>query len=218
MRTQSGSQVPEKGLPEKLPEDEHILWQGRPDGWALTRDALNLNWVLGYFALLALWRAVSLTDQLTFAQGLLAALPIMLVGIGVAALLLLIGIIQARAATYTITNKRVVMRIGAALTLTLNLPYTEVLRADLQPHRSGRGTIALQLKRRTKISFLICWPHARPWTFRDPQPALRCIADAERVARILAEAAETQLSMPRVSRISDDGAQATTGASPVAAE
>ncbi|MEL6410051.1 MAG: hypothetical protein AAFQ38_06600, partial [Pseudomonadota bacterium] len=61
MRIQNQTRVPEAGLPEKLPEGETILWQGRPDGWALTRDALNLNWVLGYFALIALWRAVSLT-------------------------------------------------------------------------------------------------------------------------------------------------------------
>ena len=201
MRIQNQTRVPEAGLPEKLPEGEIILWQGRPDGWALTRDALNLNWVLGYFALIALWRAVSLTDQLTLAQGLLAALPLMVIGLGVAAVLLLIGIIQARATTYTITDKRVVMRIGAALTLTLNLPYSQVLSADLQQHRKGRGTIALALKERTKIGFLICWPHARPWHFRDPQPALRCIPDAKRVARILAEAAETQLNQPQVERV-----------------
>lgn len=201
MRIQNQTRVPEAGLPEKLPEGETILWQGRPDGWALTRDALNLNWVLGYFALIALWRAVSLTDQLTFAQGLLAALPLMVIGLGVAAVLLLIGIIQARATTYTITDKRIVMRIGAALTLTLNLPYSQVLSADLQQHRKGRGTIALALKERTKIGFLICWPHARPWHFRDPQPALRCIPDADRVARILAEAAETQLNQPQVERV-----------------
>ncbi|MEL6433849.1 MAG: photosynthetic complex putative assembly protein PuhB [Pseudomonadota bacterium] len=201
MRIQNQTRVPEAGLPEKLPEGETILWQGRPDGWALTRDALNLNWVLGYFALIALWRAVSLTDQLTFAQGLLAALPLMVIGLGVAAVLLLIGTIQARATTYTITDKRVVMRIGAALTLTLNLPYSQVLSADLQQHRKGRGTIALALKERTKIGFLICWPHARPWHFRDPQPALRCIPDAKRVARILAEAAETQLNQPQVERV-----------------
>ncbi|MEO1285866.1 MAG: photosynthetic complex putative assembly protein PuhB [Pseudomonadota bacterium] len=201
MRIQNQTRVPEAGLPEKLPEGETILWQGRPDGWALTRDALNLNWVLGYFALIALWRAVSLTDQLAFALGLLAALPLMVIGLGVAAVLLLIGTIQARATTYTITDKRVVMRIGAALTLTLNLPYSQVLSADLQQHRKGRGTIALALKERTKIGFLICWPHARPWHFRDPQPALRCIPDAKRVARILAEAAETQLNQPQVERV-----------------
>lgn len=201
MRIQNQTRVPEAGLPEKLPEGETILWQGRPDGWALTRDALNLNWVLGYFALIALWRAVSLTDQLAFALGLLAALPLMVIGLGVAAVLLLIGTIQARATTYTITDKRVVMRIGAALTLTLNLPYSQVLSADLQQHRKGRGTIALALKERTKIGFLICWPHARPWHFRDPQPALRCIPDAKRVARILAEAAETQLNQPQIERV-----------------
>jgi hypothetical protein len=38
---------PVKGLPEKPPAGEVILWQGRPDTWALAREALNLNWIIG---------------------------------------------------------------------------------------------------------------------------------------------------------------------------
>ena len=33
------------------------------------------------------------------------------------------------------------------------------------------------------------------------QPALRCIPDAEKVARIFAEAAETRIAEPRVARV-----------------
>ena len=44
---------PVRGLPEALPEDEHILWQGRPDGLRLAKEAWGLNWVLAYFAALA---------------------------------------------------------------------------------------------------------------------------------------------------------------------
>jgi len=47
---------PVRGLPEKLPEGEHILWQGAPDVRALAREALGVRWVAGYFAILTIWR------------------------------------------------------------------------------------------------------------------------------------------------------------------
>ena len=53
---------PVKGLPERPPEGERILWQGRPQAWALTWQALSLPWVAGYFAALAVWRFGSLID------------------------------------------------------------------------------------------------------------------------------------------------------------
>ena len=54
---------PVRGLPEKPPEWEQILWQGAPNAWALARDALNLYWVMGYFVALCLWRAVVVAPE-----------------------------------------------------------------------------------------------------------------------------------------------------------
>ncbi len=45
------------------------------------------------------------------------------------------------------------------------------------------------------------WPHVRPWKMARTQPALRCIPDAEKVARIFAEAAEARISEPTIARI-----------------
>ncbi|MFC7690375.1 hypothetical protein ACFQY5_13045 [Paeniroseomonas aquatica] len=47
------------GLPEQLPAGERILWQGRPDWRALTRRALHLPLLAGYFALLLATHAVA---------------------------------------------------------------------------------------------------------------------------------------------------------------
>ncbi|MEX0309059.1 MAG: hypothetical protein AB3N17_02320 [Tateyamaria sp.] len=52
------------------------------------------------------------------------------------------------------------------------------------------------------------WPHARPWRFGSTQPALRCIPDAERVARILADAAEARITTPRITRVGSGDAVA----------
>lgn len=189
-----------RGLPKAPPAGEQILWQGQPDWWRLSVEALSLPWVAGYFVLLALWRFVTLLDQVPLATALIAASPFIVMGLVVSAMLLLVGIVQARATVYTITNRRIAMRIGAALTVTLNLPYTQLARADLRVSKGGTGTIALELMGDTRLSYLVCWPHVRPWVMRPTQPALRCIPEAAKVARLLSEAAETRIATPLVTR------------------
>jgi hypothetical protein len=191
---------PVRGLPETPPEGERILWQGRPHGFWLSWDSLSLPWVAGYFALLAAWRFVAVIDQVPLMQAIALSVPFVIMGAIVIAILLVVGYVQARATVYTITNRRVAMRIGAALTVTLNLPYTQIARADFRPGRGGTGTIALDLLGDTRLSYLVCWPHVRPWVMRRTQPALRSIPEAERIAQLLAEAAETRLSTPQIAR------------------
>ena len=41
--------------------------------------------------------------------------------------------LSARNTVYTITDRRVVMRIGIVLTLTFNLPFKRIAAAGLQP-------------------------------------------------------------------------------------
>ncbi len=191
---------PVKGLPERPPEGEEILWQGRPSTFALARESLNLYWVAGYFGLLAIWRFISVVDLMPLGQSIAATLPLIVLGAIVCGLLYIVALVQARATVYTITNARVAMRIGAALTLTLNLPYRELGNAALDLRRDGTGTIALDTTGDTKLSYLVIWPHARPWRFGSTQPALRCIPDAASVARILADAAEARINIPQVAR------------------
>ncbi|SEL81813.1 PH domain-containing protein [Roseovarius azorensis] len=199
---------PVKGLPEAPPKGEHILWQGRPDWWRLSVEALSLPWVAGYFGVLAAWRFGTLMDQMTLIGAFAAASPLLIMGAVVCGMLMIVGFVQARATVYTITNRRVAMRIGAALTVTLNLPYSQLARADLKPGKRGTGTIALDLLGETRLGYLVCWPHVRPWVMRRTQPALRCIPDAARVAQILAEAAETRVATPRITRMTTPRAMA----------
>ena len=133
---------PVEGLPEKPPKGEQILWQGRPNWWALTVESLSLKWVAAYFAFLTVWRFVSVMDLMPFGQAVGASLPFVLLGGVVIALLMIVGYVQAKATMYTVTDARVVMRIGAALTVTLNLPYVQIGNAMLDLRKSGTGTIA----------------------------------------------------------------------------
>lgn len=184
---------PIRGLPERPPEGEVILWQGQPNWLRLSVDSLNVWWVLGYFIFLFVWRLVSVSDMMPIYQAVLVSLPFLALGLIVTLLLMLVGFIQANATVYTITNKRVVMRIGAALTVTLNLPFTEIENAAIASSSKNFGSIAIDTKQDAKFSFLVLWPHARAWHFKKPQPSLRCIPNAAEVAEILSNAAKARL-------------------------
>ena len=201
---------PLPGLPAQPPKGEEILWQGRPQTFALARVALKINWIVGYFVALALWRGWMMGggEPATF---IAVMLPYLAIGAVTCAILFLIALVQARSTVYTITTARVAMRIGVALTVTLNLPFRQIGAANLALKSNGTGTIALQTLGDTRISYLVCWPHVRPWHFNRTQPALRAIPDAARVAKLLAEAAETRLNQPIVT-------QTATPAHAVAAE
>ncbi|WP_432816567.1 photosynthetic complex putative assembly protein PuhB [Sulfitobacter sp. JB4-11] len=193
---------PVPGLPEALPEDEHILWQGRPSTMRLAREAWKLNWVLGYFAILTLWRIGVSSTQVPLNEAAWHGLPFVLAAGLAMAILIAMAAVQARSTVYTLTNKRVAMRIGAALTMTLNLPYVCIANAAVQERRSGHGTLSFELTGDTRLSYLMTWPHTRPWHFARTQPALRAIPNVARVAEIFADAAETRVSTPQVTRIS----------------
>lgn len=191
---------PVEGLPERPPEGEEILWQGRPNWWQLTWEAMSLPWVVGYFFVLALWRFISVVDQVPIGQAVGATVPLLLLCGLVVGLLCFVGFVQARCSMYTVTNRRVAMRIGAALTMTLNLPYTQMANAMLDLRKKGTGTIAFETLGDTRLSYLLCWPHVRPWHINPTQPSLRCIPDAERVAGLIAEAARARVSQPQIVR------------------
>ena len=137
-------------------------------------------------------------------------LPYLILGLLGLSIIYGLAWVQARATTYTLTTARVVLRIGAALPVTFNLPFAQVGAASLDLRRDGTGTIALETLGETRISVLVAWPHLRPGHWEKTQPALRSVPDAGRVARMLAEAAEARLTMPQVSR--------TARLAPVAAE
>lgn len=196
---------PVKGLPELPPQGEEILWQGRPQVWALMKAALAFWWVMAYFVVLALWRFGTVVDLVPLGQAIGATVPFLLLGVVVAALLWISAFVQARATVYTVTNRRVAMRVGAALTITINIPYSQIASADLDLRRDGTGSIILTTLGKTRFSYLVLWPHVRPWHF-NTKPALRAIGDAKAVAELIGDAAQTRINAPQVARRTDPAA------------
>lgn len=190
---------PVRGLPERLPEGERMLWQGSPAWRALAIRAFHVRKVGLYFAILLVWRFVlgwhdgeSLRDAVVAAAWLLA--------LAATAIGLLCGIawLNARAAVYTITDRRVVMRVGVVLEVAYNLPLASIDGASVQVHRDGTADIPLALDGNDRIAYAHLWPHARPFKVSKPEPMLRCVPDGARVASILAGA------LGRCSRAAND--------------
>jgi hypothetical protein len=194
---------PVRGLPEPLPPGETILWQGGPRWTALARRAFHATPIAIYFGVLLAWRALQAAQsgetwtQAAVPMALLSLLAAVAVG-----LLLLLAWFASSTALYTITSKRVVMRIGIVLTISYNLPFRAIEAAGVRINRDGTGDISLTLASENKIAWLNLWPHVRPWRVKRPEPVLRAIPDATRVADILGRAvaaalAPTAVATPR---------------------
>lgn len=180
---------PIRGLPEVPPEGERILWQGSPSWWGLAKNVFHIRGVAAYFALLMAWRgSVHLHDAGHGAAAALAALsllPVSLFGLG---LLALLAWLSARTSVYTITSRRVVLRVGVALPTAINIPFVLVESGSLALGAGGVGDIPLALSGEDRVPYTTLWPHARPWRFSKPQPMLRSVPDAQKVAALLSDA------------------------------
>jgi len=180
---------PEPGLPEPLPAGERLLWQGAPEWRGLARRAFHVRKLAVYFGTIAAAHAAArLAQGATPGQVLVSTLWLAGFGLLAMGILALMAWLSARTTVYTVTDRRVVMRIGIVLTMTFNLPYRSIDSAGLRLFGDGAGDLPLVLKPGDKIAFVHLWPHARPWRLAHPEPMLRCVPDAARVARIVADA------------------------------
>ena len=201
---------PVPGLPGVPPEGETVLWQGAPDFAALARR-FHLRGLALYFA--AIWAySVASTGgadvRAWLLPPLLSAVALGLVA-GYAALV-------ARTTRYTVTNRRVAIRFGVALSMTVNIPFRQIDGAGLLAGPDGAGDLPLTLVPDAKLAYLVMWPHVRPWHVKHAQPMLRAVTQPGEAARALARALAAHAGVP-VQAIDATTAAHATGARPVAA-
>lgn len=186
---EDGPAEPVRGLPEKLPEGERILWQGSPRTLTLAIHAFHIRFVALYFVGMTAWRLAAKSSAGAPAAEMMGVVTTSLgLGIAAAALVFLIAWAFARSAIFTLTDKRIVMRYGAAIRKYVNLPYGRIASADVREHRGGSGDIALTMNGPGGPSYLHLWPFARPMKIARPKPLLRGLANVREVAAILATA------------------------------
>ena len=200
---------PIRGLPGDLPEGERIIWQGSPDWRVFARSALFTRWIAAYFVALGVFALAS--GSVGGAIGTAIA--------AIAALGLLAGfaVLVAKTTVYTITNARIVLRIGIALNKCINLPLSAIGEANLRDHGGGFGDIAVTLTQAHRLGYAVLWPHARPFRFREPQPMLRALPDAGHVARQLADACSAISPLEQGEVLRESDAHGSTGLTEAAA-
>jgi hypothetical protein len=177
-----------RGLPGALPDGERLLWQGTPEWRGLAVRAFHIRKVAVYFAALLLWRGwTAFSEGQPLADAALHAarmLPVAIAGLGILALL---AWGYARTSIYTLTSRRLVVRTGIALPMTLNVPFRVIADAAVGRADDGTGDIVLGLTEGENVSRIMLWPHVRPWHWRRQQPMLRALVEPEKVATILAK-------------------------------
>ena len=176
------------GLPATLPDGERILWQGGPDTGTLARRVLHVRKVALYLALMLGWFAIADYSPAHAARTVAGFLCLTLLALAALGALMLFAVLLARSTIYTLTDRRIVIRFGIALTMSVNLPLLLVASASLRLFPDGSGDIPLSMIGRQKLGYGVLWPHVRPWRLSRPEPMLRAIPDAANVARLLTEA------------------------------
>lgn len=168
---------PIPGLPGRLPPGEEIVWQGSPDWRALARSVFRTRLVAAWFVIVA---ASAFVAGGTGLVGALTTMAVAVLGLGILAVL---ARAQARATIYTLTNRRVVMRIGVAVPKCINLPLQRIGKADARPAGTAPDgaklvDISLTPTMRFPMGWLQIWPHVRTWKFGQPQPMLRAVPES----------------------------------------
>lgn len=198
--TDSPSQFRE--LPSPLPEGERVLWQGKPTFKGLAFRTFHMRAVAIYFVLLIVWKGWSnWSHGQPLGEASASAATLLIPAIGGLALLTLLTYLFRRASCYTITSKRVLIQTGVALPITLNIPLGKIANADLHELRDGSGDIPLRIIDTKRTSYVLLWPHIRPWHLREPEPMLTSIPDVAKVAATLTEAVKAQLDPAAVSLV-----------------
>ena len=174
------------GLPDHLPQGESLVWQGRPDWQSLAINAFHIRKVAFYFAGL-----IAAQGVFKFANGGSAFESVPgLLGLAVAAcaILAVLAYASARTTRYTLTSKRALLKVGIALPVIINLPFSKIDAVSFAQTGKGFGSIVFRTGGETRLAYLLLWPHAKPWHFSKPEPAFRAIANVEGVASLLARA------------------------------
>jgi hypothetical protein len=183
------SDATSKQLPASLPVGERVIWQGKPSFAGLALRTFHIREVAIYFGIVLVWRLGSDGARGVPALEMVSsALLLSVAAFSAIAVLAGLAWLFRRASCYTITSKRVLFQFGVALPVTMNIPLGKIANAAVKTYRDGSGNIPLQLADGKRVSYLLLWPHIRPWRLRAPEPMLNGIPDAAKVAVQLAEA------------------------------
>ncbi|MDP9089093.1 MAG: PH domain-containing protein [Pseudomonadota bacterium] len=210
---------PMRGLPAMLPDGERLLWQGSPAWKSLAVHDYHARKIALYFGVLVLWRiGVGINNAHAPSDIAISCLFLLALGAIAIGVLSLLAYFASHVTVYSVTSRRVLLRHGIAVPMTLNIPFNAIESAELKQFADRTGDIAFKVTADQRVGYMITWPHLRPGFFTRPQPSLKALADPTQAAEILAQAlaADTAIlgvrlepPMPKPAQ-----AQASSGAPP----
>lgn len=204
------------GLPEPLPAREKLLWQGAPNWRSVAVHVFHIRKLAWYFAaLLVLQVGFGVADGTPLAALAPRSLGFTLLATLAIGLLALMAWLSAKTTVYTLTDRRLVMRVGIVLTLTFNIPLRRLSAAHTLNRADGTQDIAMELAGEDKIAYFHLWPHARPWHLARPQPMLRVLPAHAQVGERLRQAWQAQASAPAANAAAEAQPSAALATGPV---
>lgn len=167
-----------------------MLWIGRPETRAVARHVLHERAVAAYLGLLLLLAMSQALASRSPADALrLAVLPLGVTAM-VVALIRVLASLVSRTTRYVVTTKRVVLQVGIAFPMSINIPIGLIQDAGSRVYRDGSGEVKLALKDGARLAWLALWPHTTPWRLRQPEPRLVGLAEPYQAATALRTLAE----------------------------
>ena len=135
----------EKLLPHDIPAGERILWHGRPRWISLARRAYRADFVVAYFAALTVWNVYSAAATPDGAPPRWWRRKTLGIGAAALALIALLSYLSARTTLYVVTSRRLVMKVGIALPIFINIPFKQIVSASARVYGDGTGDIPVRL-------------------------------------------------------------------------
>ena len=170
--------------PVRLRPGEVLVWQGQPCWRTLAGEAFHIRAITLWVCALLFANAVAARwAHLPPFEAMRDILPLAVLGALVVGAVAAAAWASGRTTRYTITSQRIVLQYGVALTATLSIPMRVI--GCVAVSDGPAGDVPVRLKPGHVISYLKLWPHARPWRVRRPEPMLRALPEAAKVAALL---------------------------------
>lgn len=176
-------------LPAELRPQELVIWSGTPAWRTLATGVFHIGAVGLYLcALLLLNAAAARMQHLSAPKAWQGEEPVLIFAALVLGGVALLAWMTARTTRYTLTEQRVILQYGVAVSATLSLPMRMIGAVAVSD--GAAGDVIVAMKPGQRIPVIRLWPHLRPWRFRQPQPMLRALPDAAGAAASIARAVQ----------------------------
>jgi hypothetical protein len=128
-----------EGVEERLQPGERLVWTGKPERTYLARHVMHVRGLLAYFVVLLVVPAIVAARGERLTALVASAWWVAMLGGGIVLFAWFLADMISRTSIYAVTDRRVVMRIGIAIPVTLNLPFDAIEGVAMRERGDGSG-------------------------------------------------------------------------------